>query len=294
MSRVLPNLSISGRSFFVLNNATTVPSWLGNVLNDYPPSSEGTVRMYSTIALAVAACTANRGDVIYVLPNHTENISSATALNISIAGVRIQGMGEGGNRPYLTLNTATTATVTISASNVTIDNCIIDGTGFAAVASIFTISTTLSDITLSNCTVITANATNQAGLALTATAFTRLSILNCQFLGTANAGTTNALQLVGGTGLFVRNNVFIGNYTTSLGAINNITTAITELVIDGNILVNNTASSTKVIVLVSGSTGVISNNRVGILSSTAPFTSAGAYWLGNYYAASAGSVGVLN
>lgn len=288
MSKVLPNLAISGRSFFVLNNPT-VPAWLGNLLYEFGNDNGGLPRVYSTIASAVAACTAGRGDVIYVLPNHAENITSATALNINIAGVRIQGMGEGNNLPVLTLTTATTAIITMSAANCTIDNCIIDGTGVASVATIITV--TAAGNTISNCRIINATATNQAGVAVLTTAgANKLSILNNFFDGSANAGTTNALQLVGGNDVLIRGNIFIGNYTTSLGPINNITTGVTNLVIENNYLVNGTASSTKLIVLVSGSTGIISRNRGAILSGTAPVTAAGMFIVDNIYV-SAASVG---
>lgn len=282
ISRVLPNLAASARSFFVLNNSTTVPSWLSGFLNDFGNDSGGVPRVYSTVALAVAACTAGRGDIIYVLPNHTENISSATALNINIAGVRIQGMGEGNNRPVLTLTTATTAIITMSAANCTIDNVIIDGTGFASVVTIMTV--TAAGCTISNNRIINATATNQAGVSvLTTAAASNLSILNNFFDGSANAGTTNALQLVGGNDIQIRGNTFIGNYTTSLGPINNITTGVTNLVIENNYLVNGTASSTKLIVLVSGSTGIISRNRGAILSGTAAVTAAGMFIVDNVY-----------
>lgn len=286
IAKGLPNLAVSGRSFFVLNNPT-VPSWLGNMLADFGNDPGGVPRMYSTIALAVAACTAGRGDVIYVLPNHAENITSATALNVNIAGVRIQGMGEGNNRPTLTLTTATTAIITMSAANCTIDNLIIDGTGVASVVTIITV--TAAGCTITNNRIINATATNQAGVSiLTTSAASQLTINDNFFDGSANAGTTNVLQLVGGNDVKIQRNIFIGNYTSSLGAINNITTGVTNIVIDSNLIANNTASSTKAIVLVSGTTGFIVNNRMAILSGTAPITGAGTYVGGNYYVAAAG------
>ena len=74
------------------------------------------------------------GDTIYVLPGHNENVSSATALNLNIAGVAVIGLGEDEDRPTFYLDTGTTSTITISAPAVKLQNVIIDATGFAAIA----------------------------------------------------------------------------------------------------------------------------------------------------------------
>ncbi len=49
---------------------------------------------------------------------------------------------------------------------------------------------------------------------------------------------------------------------------------MTNAVVDGNRINNLTASSTKSMVFVAGSTGMISNNRMQILSGSAPITGA--------------------
>jgi hypothetical protein len=91
---------------------------------------------------------------------------------------------------------------------------------------------------------------------------------------------------VGGDNIHIENNTIMGRYTTSVGCIRSQTTANTMLVIRNNVLANLTASSTKVIVLLTGSTGFISGNHMQILSGTAPITGDAACWCGgNYYAA---------
>jgi hypothetical protein len=236
---------------------------------------------------------ASLGDTIYVLPGHNENVSSATALDINVAGITIVGLGSDETRPTFVLDTATTAIVTISAPGVTLQNVIIDATGYAAIAAAMTV--TASDVLVQNCKFNLANATNQAGLGIITTALAnRLKIDSCYFYGTTDAGTTNVLQLVGGNDITISNNRFVGAYTTSLGAINNITTACLRMQIIGNYINNQTASSTKCIVLVAGSSGTIAGNFMQILSGSAPITGAGMSWVGgNYYAATIATTGTL-
>lgn len=234
------------------------------------------------------------GDTIYVLPEHSENVSSATAFNINTAGVKIVGLGEGEERPTFYLDTGITTTVTISAPCVTIRNCIFDFTGFDAITSGFTV--TACDVRISGCKFITANSTNQVAIGITTNALCdRFIFEGNMVIGSTDAGTTNFLQLVGGNDIIIRNNYIHGAHTTSLGPINNATTAGLRWLIENNTLVNATASSTKVIVLVSTTTGVVRNNTISILSGTAPITGAALNAVsGNYYCAAAGvTAGVL-
>ncbi len=95
---------------------------------------------FATLSYAVSQCVANRGDVIMVKPGHTETISSATALTLSVAGVAIIGLGIGSNRPTFTLDTAATATINVTAANVAIKNCIFTA-NYADIVSFFTLTT---------------------------------------------------------------------------------------------------------------------------------------------------------
>jgi len=280
-----------GKAFFV-SNVTTNDN-INYIQNAVKPDNQGTIRFWTTIDSAIGACQAGRGDTIFVLPGHTEAISAAAGIAADIAGVRIQGLGEGASRPTITLGTAIGASIDVTAANVTIDNCIIDMTGFDAITA--GINVTGANFTLSNCLVITATATNQAvlGILTTATA-NRMKILNNEFLGTTDAGTATAIRIVGGNEHKIDGNRFYGAYTTTLGAIENNTTACLRCTITNNTIENATASSTKAMVFVSTSTGSISNNRMQILSGTAPITGAAMSWVGgNYYAATIATAGTL-
>jgi hypothetical protein len=103
-----------------------------------PRTSDGTFnRPFATLAAAVAK--AKSYDVVMVKPGHTETISSATALALSVAGLQIIGMGVGTGRPTFTLDTAATSTVAVSAANVVVKN-IVFVANFADITACFTTS----------------------------------------------------------------------------------------------------------------------------------------------------------
>lgn len=110
---------------------------LTEVAGMYPGNyPDGTPLVYNTLALASAACVASRGDIIFVLPGHTEAISSSTAITLSIAGITIIGLGKGSLRPTFTLDTAATARINITGANITIAGCIFIA-NFADIATCF-------------------------------------------------------------------------------------------------------------------------------------------------------------
>lgn len=107
----------------------------------------------STLQGAITLCASNsgtnRGDIILVKPGHAETISTATALALSTAGVAIVGLGTGSNRPKFTLDTANTATIGVSADNISIQNCQFVA-NFLSIAACFTL-TTAKNFTVQNC-----------------------------------------------------------------------------------------------------------------------------------------------
>lgn len=125
-----------GAVFFVNNSsALAVGGTAGS--NGNPGTYQ---KPFSTIDYAVGRCTANRGDLIFVMPGHAETISTATALSLDVAGISIVGLGCGDNRPTVTLDTATTTTIPVSAANITLSNIIFKA-NFAAIVSCFTLTT---------------------------------------------------------------------------------------------------------------------------------------------------------
>jgi len=77
--------------------------WVGNgtLGSGTYPSGNGASPEYplSTLAAAVAKCVAGRGDIIYVLPGHAENISTADYLTNLKANTKIIGLGPASSGP---------------------------------------------------------------------------------------------------------------------------------------------------------------------------------------------------
>lgn len=104
-------------------NATYVSSVTGSATSD----GSNIESPISSIDAAVGVATANNGDVIFVLPGHTETLATATALVLDKAGVTVIGLGSGNDRPKITLGTLATTTISITAASVTLKNIIVIG-----------------------------------------------------------------------------------------------------------------------------------------------------------------------
>jgi hypothetical protein len=245
---------------------------------------------YTTLVAALAAALVD--DTIYVAPGHTENITAAGTITVSKAGVTIIGVGSGRRRPTFTW-TATAGTWLVTAANVTMSNLVFIGTGIDAVVTMFNI--TADDCEFNNCEFDFARTSFVCLLGITITgAINRFKFFDNYAHGAAAANCTNFIQLAGGgdSHQFIGNTI-VGNFTTTLGCINNITTLNSNITIRDNALFNRTASSTKVVVLLTGSTGIIANNRCGVLSAAVCFTSDACVWSGNWVASVAATVSTL-
>jgi hypothetical protein len=125
-----------GRAFWLSNNTTAcLPASAAALTATAATSTRRLLRCRRLLQ-----CVAGRGDVIFVKPGHAETISSSTALTMNIAGVAVVGLGNGTNRPKWTIDTANTATINVSAADVSFQNVQIVG-NFLSIAAAFTLST---------------------------------------------------------------------------------------------------------------------------------------------------------
>lgn len=74
---------------------------------------------FATIDYAIGNCTDSQGDVIYVMPGHSETVTAA--ITCDKIGVSIIGLGKGRLRPAVTASGAIDA-VTVTAANVHLKN----------------------------------------------------------------------------------------------------------------------------------------------------------------------------
>jgi len=201
----------SGGMFSVVNESLTtgsmffVDSVTGSSSGGHNPDAPA-----ATIAQAYALCTAGKGDRIYLMPGHAENISHATtSLSCTKADVQIIGLGDGDARPAITLDTANTASIAVSAASNSFQNTVFVA-NFLSIAACFTLST--------------------------AKAF---AVRNCEFRDTS--GILNFLNIVKGTGaanttdrLNLQDNIWRGLGTTSVNSFALIADAINGVILRRN------------------------------------------------------------
>lgn len=241
----------------------------------------------STVDYAIGRAAIENVSCIVVMPRHTETLTAAGSVTMDVANVKIVGIGTGRDRPTFNYTTAAAASFNVTAANCAVINCVFTPIGVDAVTAAVNVSG--SDFYMAGCEMELADATNQATLGiLTASGADRMFINDCWLHGSANDGTATAIRIAAGKDIRVINTHINGNFTTTLGAIDN-SAAVTGLVVKRCVLSNNTASSTKAIVCHGSTTADLSDNIYRILSGTAPVTCAAGYGAGrSYYTAAVG------
>ncbi|MBK3666177.1 hypothetical protein JJE66_33770 [Bradyrhizobium diazoefficiens] len=282
MGNVTFNNPMTGRIFLVaksgITNESEIKASYASV--SYP---DGTPMLYTTLKLALASCVASRGDTIVLAPGHTETITAAAGSGVTVAGVRVVGLGSGTLVPTFTFTTAVGASFDVTAANVWIENvnfvCGIDN-------QTAMVNVTASDVKFQNCVFTTNTATIGAALGiLTAATSDRLVVNQCRFLGTAtNSGTTTTAQVQyeGAVDIVIQNNYFAGKMTQS---ILNTATVLRGLIFNNNFVI---ATGTKAIAVAAASTPFISSNNINVPSGTAPVVAAAGFVANNKYSAAAG------
>ena len=235
-------------------------------------------------AIADASVTANNQDVICCVPNHTETVNAAAVVNVNKAGLRILGLGTGRNRAVFSYSADVAASLDINSANCSISNVVFDLTGVDAVTA--GINVKAANFLMHDCEIELANSSGQATLGiLTTAAADRMRLERLHIHGTIDAGCATAIRIVGGNDIVLKDLDIIGAFTTTLGGVENNTTAAVNLLMDRCRINNRTASSTKAAVFHSSTTGLISNCDLAILSGSAPLTCAAMHRLRNHYAA---------
>ncbi len=127
----VPN--ISGKTFVVGKSGLANRAMVTQLFTN---DNDGAVRYFATVDAAISACTAGAGDMVYVLPGHTETVTS-TSIALDVAGVSVVCLSQGSLAPTFTYGAAA-ATITVSGAN-----CSWKGGNFVAnfdnVAAAFTI-----------------------------------------------------------------------------------------------------------------------------------------------------------
>lgn len=255
-----------------------VPAGLGRGKTFYVDSnvaaSEGTSpdTAVATIKAAYALCTAGQGDTIVVFPGHTENISHATTgLSMTKAGVRVIGLGVGDARPTITLDTANTASIAVSAASNSFENMIFVA-NFLSIAACFTLSTA-KGFTLRGCefqeTSSVLNFLNIIKGTGAANTTDRLDAQDCFWKGLGVTSISSFfLSADALNGVILKRNRIIHNHAVDTSTLLKMTTgACINLDCGDNVVVSKQTAATAGTLLDVGasSTGVVYRNFSGSL-----------------------------
>lgn len=257
-----------GKVFFVGDSSTVDLSRVQQMFNVDP---DGDVRYFDDLeeCLASGAVVANRGDVIFLAPGHAETVSSASAIALDIADINIIGLGNGTDRPTITFDTATTATIAVSANNIVVENVIITA-NFADIVAPFTL-TTAKYFTLRGCTV-QATATDMNFLSVIDTSTTDnaadgLTVENCSWIEPDTA-TLSFIDVDADLDKlrFVGNYLNLGVNTSDLPAIAIVATGkdLTNVIVSDNDVIRLNDANPLLITAdtTTANTGIVANNRI--------------------------------
>ena len=246
---------------------------------------------FATIDYAIAYCEASAGDIIYVLPGHAENITTATGINVDVAGISIIGLGEGNLIPTIT-STAAEGSVTVAAANVLFRNLRFVA-GFATgVTTAFTIADTALGLTMDRLQ-FRDTTTNLEFLihATVAASITDLLVTNCSFHGLAGDMSESFLFAGASTNCEMAYNVW--DVDSSDSTINHSALAAINMYFHHNTVVNkDTGAAGYCVEFKTGSTGALHDNRLGYNKNNAEvFLGDAMFWFENYMSNTIGEAG---
>ena len=213
---------------------------------------------------AVALCTANQGDAVFILAGHTENITAAGGVTLDVAGISFIGLGHGNARPTFTFQTAVGADIEVDSANEYIANMRFIG-NIAALAA--PIDVDAAAFTMEDCDWYVATATTDIDITILTDANADDPVIRrCRFwydysrAATAvTAASTEVIRLVGAERAIIEDCYFSGNFSTSI--INGLTTLSGDISISRNYFYNDqTADVAGWVDLIAGCTGVICYN----------------------------------
>jgi hypothetical protein len=211
-------------------------------------------------------CKAARGDVIVVLPGHTESLSTNGAYTIP-DGVSIIGCGYGQARPTFTFTGGASTTITFGGAAY-LANIILDLSGVASVAIGVTVTTGGVQITNSriNCASSANHATTAVSLAAADFVFSNNEV---DATGTST-GVANGINVAASSARAeIVNNFIHGNFSTSCLSCTNANPLI-EAVVQNNDFRQTNATALQAVISIVGAaaTGIFAFNNLFVNATT--------------------------
>ena len=276
------NKFITGTAFFVDSNN-------GNA--GYSGLKPG--EALTTLDAALGKCTTDKGDVIYLMPGHSETITGAGGITIDVPGVSIIGLGTGSLRPTFLMDAAATVTALVTEEDCYLENVIFKA-GHADIAVCMHISA--KDFHIKNCRFIE-NTTDENWVDIIHAGtddndYDGLIIEGCEFIMDDAACVTAIELLKDSADVKILNNRIIGDFdATPYAPIYSASTEIHKnILVQGNLIHNAHDGDAAVGISIANtaSTGWIVYNHVGaqdIAGETPILAGAAGLYCGQNYAA---------
>lgn len=151
--------------------------------------------------------TADSGDIIFLAPDHEEDIATGSPLTWATAGVTIIGIGEGEQQPQITFS-GIASSININAASYVFDNI-----NFHSTTADTTIGLDIKDAgdnsVIRNCLFTNASGFEFVSAVEYSDDADNVTVENCRFINTGGADATEAIKNTAGTTIGMR---LIGNY----------------------------------------------------------------------------------
>lgn len=268
----------TGMIYFVDNsNTNAADGGTGAAAPDWGTEPD---KPFRTVDYTIGQCTANKGDIIYVMPGHAETISTTAALIPDVAGVTIMGLGNASARPIFSISTTGSHahTIGITGAGTRMSNMIFraaDQTGSSGIC----IFVNAADVTIDGCLFDHSSTLTYFGNIIEVTAgIDRTQIYSNSFVNfgtTAQAQKAIDLRSTGSTqiGTQIIGNIFRGNWSRAV-ILGSSVSSFSSLNISSNIIDSSSTVAADIPIdidstQVTRNMGVISKNRITAGSSAA-------------------------
>ena len=254
IAKPLEHVTPYSRVFFVGDSDDT---GFVNFVHEFPPDRQGVVRVYSSIAdsTMIANCEASRGDVIMVMPGHTETLSAT--LDYNVAGLKVIGLGTGDNRPAIT-STADTA-IKLTAAGTKFSNFIVRPGSASLSKGIYAGA---AGVEIDNCLMDAPTATNYFDQWISADSADRLKVYDneIQWTGADTAAVVSGIVVNDSPFASIERNRVYGDMP--VGSIRLDSDVSDGTIIADNILNNLDTDGTCISIATAANTGVVARNML--------------------------------
>jgi hypothetical protein len=223
--------------------------------------TDASLTLEAAVNLSTADSGASRGDRIHVAQGHAETLTGADAVDVDVIGISVIGYGRGSLMPTFTFLLAADEFV-VGADNIGLSNLRFEVSS-SSITTVLDIQDGVDYAHIKDCVFTCVDAADGAvNFINLVNNNTGCIIEDCTFDSKAGGAAESAIMLDADTDqTVIRNNLIQGDY--SVACIEGDTTKSTELLIQGNFLVNGSSDSIigePAIDLLTGTTGYILDN----------------------------------